>query len=341
MSVKAGAVDTARGELTAGGPLDLTAASLAADGATLGSGGAMNINVAGNASLNAGTLDAAGNLTVSAAAIEASGATAKSNANTQVTANTISGGSWQAQGDVTATAQGALNVTGGGLIAGGNVMATGQGITLSEAAANHAVRVLRLREGDAVTLFNGDGHDYGGTISLGKRDARVHLHDREAVSNESPLAITLVQAIARGEKMDLILQKATELGVVKIVRRQAHPALATRARIGLRTMRAGADSGSRVAVDARARRTPVRGCARHPAGAASRWRAALVGDRLRRRGDHRDRSRRRFFRARPGRARPGRVHPHHPRPARAADRDRRTRGNRGPADALRRFPLNQ
>ncbi|HWT14378.1 MAG TPA: 16S rRNA (uracil(1498)-N(3))-methyltransferase [Patescibacteria group bacterium] len=93
----------------------------------------------------------------------------------------------------------------------------GQGVTLSEAAANHAVRVLRLREGDPVTLFNGDGLDYTGVISLGKRDARVHLHDAEAVTNESPLAITLVQALARGEKMDLILQKATELGVVKIV----------------------------------------------------------------------------------------------------------------------------
>jgi 16S rRNA (uracil1498-N3)-methyltransferase len=93
----------------------------------------------------------------------------------------------------------------------------GLGITLSEAAANHAVRVLRLREGDAVTLFNGDGHDYSGEISLGKREARVHIGRVDAVANESPLAITLVQAIARGEKMDLILQKATELGVVRIL----------------------------------------------------------------------------------------------------------------------------
>jgi 16S rRNA (uracil1498-N3)-methyltransferase len=93
----------------------------------------------------------------------------------------------------------------------------GFGVTLSEAAANHAVRVLRLREGDAVTLFNGDGHDYSGQISLGKREARVQVMRVDAVANESPLAITLVQAIARGEKMDLILQKATELGVAKIV----------------------------------------------------------------------------------------------------------------------------
>lgn len=93
----------------------------------------------------------------------------------------------------------------------------GHAVLLSEAAANHAVRVLRLREGDAVTLFNGDGHDYAGQISLGKREARVQISDATAIDNESPLAVTLVQAIARGEKMDLILQKATELGVARII----------------------------------------------------------------------------------------------------------------------------
>ena len=93
----------------------------------------------------------------------------------------------------------------------------GHDVVLPEAAANHAVRVLRLREGDAVTLFNGDGHDYSGQIRLGKREARVQVARADAVDNESPLAITLVQAIARGEKMDLILQKATELGVVRIL----------------------------------------------------------------------------------------------------------------------------
>lgn len=96
-------------------------------------------------------------------------------------------------------------------------LAVGQSAALSETAANHAVRVLRLREGDRVTLFNGDGHDYDGTLHLGKRDARVQVVAAEAVANESPLAITLVQAIARGEKMDLILQKATELGVAKVL----------------------------------------------------------------------------------------------------------------------------
>src|SRR5690606_14506617 len=67
-------------------------------------------------------------------------------------------------------------------------------------------------------LFNGDGNDYDARIvAIGKRVGEVEVLDRRAVESESPLRITLVQGIARGEKMDLILQKATELGVARIV----------------------------------------------------------------------------------------------------------------------------
>jgi 16S rRNA (uracil1498-N3)-methyltransferase len=94
----------------------------------------------------------------------------------------------------------------------------GSEITLPEDAANHLLRVLRLREGDACVLFNGDGHDYAATvIATGKRDARVRIESTQPLANESPLRITLVQGIARGEKMDLILQKATELGVAAVI----------------------------------------------------------------------------------------------------------------------------
>lgn len=94
----------------------------------------------------------------------------------------------------------------------------GQQLALPEAAANHLTRVLRLRQGDACVLFNGDGHDYRARLaSVGKREARVDILGCEAVDNESPLHLTLVQGIARGEKMDLILQKATELGVAAFV----------------------------------------------------------------------------------------------------------------------------
>ncbi|MGB3391836.1 MAG: 16S rRNA (uracil(1498)-N(3))-methyltransferase [Stenotrophomonas sp.] len=97
-------------------------------------------------------------------------------------------------------------------------LAVGQTLSLPEEVANHLLRVLRLRQGDTCVLFNGDGHDYAATlITAGKRDAQVRIDAAQTLDNESPLAITLLQGIARGEKMDLILQKATELGVVAVV----------------------------------------------------------------------------------------------------------------------------
>ncbi|KAF1698522.1 16S rRNA (uracil(1498)-N(3))-methyltransferase [Pseudoxanthomonas jiangsuensis] len=94
----------------------------------------------------------------------------------------------------------------------------GAELVLPERAGNHLARVLRLREGDPCVLFNGDGHDYGARlVAVGKREVRAQVLEATAVDNESPLRIVLLQGIARGEKMDLILQKATELGVAAIV----------------------------------------------------------------------------------------------------------------------------
>lgn len=94
----------------------------------------------------------------------------------------------------------------------------GDTLALPDAAAAHLVRVLRLQPGDACVLFNGDGHDYDARlVSVGKREVRAEIIATRRIDNESPLAITLVQGIARGEKMDWILQKATELGVAAIV----------------------------------------------------------------------------------------------------------------------------
>lgn len=95
---------------------------------------------------------------------------------------------------------------------------TGAELLLPAEAASHLLRVLRLRQGDACVLFNGDGHDYHARLLEGdKRQARVRIDQARPVDNESPLRITLVQALARGEKMDWVLQKATELGVAAFV----------------------------------------------------------------------------------------------------------------------------
>ena len=96
-------------------------------------------------------------------------------------------------------------------------LAPGARITASGTAAAHITRVLRLGAGDPVTVFNGDGSDYPATITaLRGLSIEVEVQDRLPARPESPLAITLVQGIARGERMDLIVQKATELGVAAI-----------------------------------------------------------------------------------------------------------------------------
>lgn len=91
-------------------------------------------------------------------------------------------------------------------------------VTLGGTAAAHVRRVLRLEVGDELTLFNGDGSDYPATIAaFGRGTAEVAVNLRAAARPESPLAVTLMQGIARAERMDLVVQKATELGVAAIV----------------------------------------------------------------------------------------------------------------------------
>jgi 16S rRNA (uracil1498-N3)-methyltransferase len=97
-------------------------------------------------------------------------------------------------------------------------LAIGQELELPPQAGEHVTRVLRLTAGAPITLFNGDGNDYPTVIqSVGKRDVIVRVEAGQPVPNESPLPLTLAQGVARGEKMDLIVQKATELGVARIV----------------------------------------------------------------------------------------------------------------------------
>ena len=97
-------------------------------------------------------------------------------------------------------------------------LAVGTRVVLPDGAAAHLLRVLRLGVGDACVLFNGDGHDYDARIiAAGKRGGEAEVTGKRAVDNESSLRIVLVQGIARGEKMDWILQKSTELGVAGFV----------------------------------------------------------------------------------------------------------------------------
>jgi 16S rRNA (uracil1498-N3)-methyltransferase len=94
----------------------------------------------------------------------------------------------------------------------------GHEVLLPEQSGEHVARVLRLERGHPLILFNGNGCEYDATLaSLAKRAVTAEVTAMRVVERESPLSLTLAQGIARGEKLDWILQKATELGVARIV----------------------------------------------------------------------------------------------------------------------------
>jgi 16S rRNA (uracil1498-N3)-methyltransferase len=85
-------------------------------------------------------------------------------------------------------------------------------------AANHIARVLRLRQGEPLTLFDGGGGEYAARIEEFRKGAVIVSVDEQLpVARESPLPITLAQGVSRGERMDWVVQKATELGVTRII----------------------------------------------------------------------------------------------------------------------------
>lgn len=91
-------------------------------------------------------------------------------------------------------------------------------LTLSKSASHHLVTVLRTRQGDVIELFNGNGFNYRATVlDSGQRTAGkcAHLYVQQATAalTESPVTITLIQAISRGDRMDTTLRQSVELGV--------------------------------------------------------------------------------------------------------------------------------
>ncbi|MBL1259944.1 MAG: 16S rRNA (uracil(1498)-N(3))-methyltransferase [Thiotrichaceae bacterium] len=97
-------------------------------------------------------------------------------------------------------------------------LATHAEITLEGNAATHVGRVLRLKAGDKITLFNGLGGEYSATlIAIERQIVRAQIGTFTTREAESPLQITLAQGISRGERMDYTLQKSVELGVHRII----------------------------------------------------------------------------------------------------------------------------
>jgi 16S rRNA (uracil1498-N3)-methyltransferase len=97
-------------------------------------------------------------------------------------------------------------------------LATGAERPLPDEAAHHAARVLRLAQGDPVTLFDGCGGEYLGVIVRIDRGAVVvRAAGFTDTTRESPVAVTLVQGVSSGDRMDYTIRKAVELGIGAIV----------------------------------------------------------------------------------------------------------------------------
>ncbi len=96
-------------------------------------------------------------------------------------------------------------------------LSLGTEVDLPERAARHC-KVLRLARGEAVVLFNGEGGEYAAELSGYSRDrASARLLSKRLIERESPLAVELAQCVPSGDRMDIAVQKATELGVRRIV----------------------------------------------------------------------------------------------------------------------------
>jgi 16S rRNA (uracil1498-N3)-methyltransferase len=95
----------------------------------------------------------------------------------------------------------------------------GKSVTLAGEEARHLRDVLRLKRGDEVFVFDGEGREYRCVIEEARRDGAQLKVSAEVspASPESPLDLTLATALLKGEKFDLVVQKATELGVARIL----------------------------------------------------------------------------------------------------------------------------
>jgi 16S rRNA (uracil1498-N3)-methyltransferase len=106
-------------------------------------------------------------------------------------------------------------------------LANAQTVKLPTETAHHIGRVTRMRSGEAITLFNGDGNFYHGTLHFdGKTDCSVAITETEQASSESHLTITLLQGLASSEKMAWAIEKATELGVQMVIPVECHRSVA-------------------------------------------------------------------------------------------------------------------
>lgn len=91
-------------------------------------------------------------------------------------------------------------------------------ITITDQEARHIQRVLRLRVGDKVTIFDGTGKEYRSEIARQDRQAvTVKILETAVPDRESPLTVIMGQSLIKGDKMEFVIQKATEMGVSTVI----------------------------------------------------------------------------------------------------------------------------
>ena len=112
-------------------------------------------------------------------------------------------------------------------------LATGLALSLPAGAARH-VQVLRMQPGDVITLFNGEGGEFDATVTrMGRSDVEVEVGTHHPVEREAARAVHLLAGITANERMDWLVEKATELGVASIT-----PLMAERSVLKLKGERA-------------------------------------------------------------------------------------------------------
>ncbi|MDH5388890.1 MAG: 16S rRNA (uracil(1498)-N(3))-methyltransferase [Gammaproteobacteria bacterium] len=97
-------------------------------------------------------------------------------------------------------------------------LTSGQDIHLDKNPSHHLIRVLRTKKGTDIILFNGDGYEYlAETLDENHKHCQVTIKQKIKIDNESSLNITLLQGISRGDRMDISIQKSTELGIQELI----------------------------------------------------------------------------------------------------------------------------
>jgi len=108
-------------------------------------------------------------------------------------------------------------------------------VALPDDEAQHVIRVLRLKAGDALSVFNGDGDEFAATVAtVTKSRVAVRLLGRVAARRELPVAVTLAQAVLKGDKMDDVVRDAVMLGVAAV-----QPLVTARSEVSLAALARG------------------------------------------------------------------------------------------------------